>query len=342
MDDLPHCSSREDFAGGGDRFRCTHPKVQSRDSIVSRMVCRTCSYADTEHVPKEITLKPCCDFQPLAVIADEEAFDCLHPCHQSVTRQDCAPCMDHTDELRQETRPRTWAVGVTTAPRKVSTLGRMLNSLEEAGWSEAWIFAEPHTDTTCLCPDHRLIVRSETLGAFPNWYLSLTELVMRAPAVDAYLMCQDDILLSPGLRDYALAELWPASEAQVVSFYCAAANEQNGARGFVRLDAGWNTCGALALVFPNAVARALLCDSLFLHHRNRGPRRGMANIDSVIGLWCRQSGIPFYLHQPTLVQHIGDHSTLWGKLSPSPRRSASSIPPDLSSRTQTSTLGRTL
>ena len=44
--------------------------------------------------------------------------------------------------------------------------------------------------------------RPRELGAFPNWYLSLTELVMQDPSADAYFMCQDDILLSAGLRAY--------------------------------------------------------------------------------------------------------------------------------------------
>ncbi|MCA9023063.1 MAG: hypothetical protein KDA74_23100, partial [Planctomycetaceae bacterium] len=92
--------------------------------------------------------------------------------------------------------------------------------------------------------------------------------------------------------------------------------------GFNQLDADWNTCGALSLIFPNAVARALLCDPFFLDHRRNGPLDGSCCIDSVVGRWCRRSNIRYYVHQPSLVQHTGFHSSLWGEIAPSPRRRA--------------------
>ena len=95
-----------------------------------------------------------------------------------------------------------WAVGLTTAPRECSTLETSLKSLFRAGWTTPRLFAEPGTripQSACSLP---LTQRDSCLGAFPNWYLALTELAMRHPDADARLLCQDDVLYIEGLRAY--------------------------------------------------------------------------------------------------------------------------------------------
>jgi len=48
--------------------------------------------------------------------------------------------------------------------------------------------------------------------------------------------------------------------------------------------------------------------------------------DALVGYWCLESGLDYYLHTPSLSQHIGDTSTLWEKTSLSGRRLAASFP----------------
>jgi hypothetical protein len=68
--------------------------------------------------------------------------------------------------------------------------------------------------------------------------------------------------------------LWPAAEVGVVSVYCPSHDSIGETRGFREVDNGWNTWGALAYIFPNPSARALICDSTVLNHRHHGPAEG--------------------------------------------------------------------
>ena len=220
------------------------------------------------------------------------------------------------------TRLTRWAVGMTTAPRREPTLERTLQSLAEAGWDRPRLFAEPETRIPNKFASLPLTQRDAVLGAFPNWYLALAELVMREPRAEAYLLCQDDVLFAGGLRGYLEEHLWPAPRVGVVSVYCPSHYAVGQEQGFHVEDRGWLSWGALAYVFPNSSARALLCDPQVVGHRDRGPAGGLRNIDSVIGRWCRDAENPYFVHVPSLAQHIGATSTIWVRAGNSRRRRA--------------------
>lgn len=269
--ELPTCHWRAAVLDCQEPFRCIHPRIRAPDQFVTGEVCRSCSLCE----PGD---------SPAAMPAD------------SVSRE---PAI--------KPHVQSWAVGVTTAPRREPTLAHCLQSLAEAGWKEFRLFAEPGVEIPADLPASR---RDERLGAFPNWYLGLTELVLREPLADAYLMCQDDVLLAANLRAYLERTLWPCERVGVVSVYRPSHYEKNG-HGFQIEDRGWETWGALAYVFPNPSARALLCDPLVVNHRHHGPAKGMHNIDSVVGSWCLRSKLPYFVHVPSLAQHIGHASTIW-------------------------------
>ena len=65
-----------------------------------------------------------------------------------------------------------------------------------------------------------LTARDERLGAFPNWYLALAEMVMREPWAEAYLLVQDDAVLARNVREFLERELWPSPNVRAVSIYC--------------------------------------------------------------------------------------------------------------------------
>lgn len=227
------------------------------------------------------------------------------------------------DTRNMNTGPRNltnWAVGVTTAPRQVPTLERSLASLIAAGWNSPRLFAEPGTEIPPQFRNLPISQRDTVLGAFPNWYLGLAELVMREPQADAYLLCQDDVLFSEGLRDYLEESLQPNRDAGVISVYCPSHYATGREPGFHIENRGWHSWGALAYILPAASARALLCDSKVLEHRLNGPADGLRNIDSVVGRWCRQTGKTYVVHVPSLAQHIGDTSTIWNGARNSHRR----------------------
>jgi hypothetical protein len=222
-----------------------------------------------------------------------------------------------------------WSVGVTTAPRRRPTLDRCLASLVQAGWSDVRVFAEPGTEIADAFAHLPVTLRDSVLGAFPNWYLSLAELVMREPRADAYFLCQDDALLSSGLRGYLERTLWPAADVGVVSVYCPSHYAIGRPAGFHVENRGWASWGAVAYLFPNPSARAVLTDLAVLNHRPHGPAEGMRNIDSVVGSFCQRKGLGYYVHVPSLSQHIGDTSTIWRYGSARGRRRADRFLPEL-------------
>lgn len=210
-------------------------------------------------------------------------------------------------------------VGMTTAPRKVSTVFRSLASLRRAGWTDVRLFAEPG----CEIEQHTgaVTVRDSLLGAFPNWLLGLSELVLRHPHAGAYLMVQDDALFYSGTCNYLQRCRWPECDG-VFSLYCPGHYADANATGFRIVNGGWNTWGALAYILLNDTAGRLLCDPLVVNHRKSGPSQGLRNIDSVVGSWCQRAGVPYYVHSPSLVQHIGVTSTIWPSCNLSKRRHA--------------------
>jgi hypothetical protein len=225
----------------------------------------------------------------------------------------------HFDQVRELIPPpavrrpepvRKWAVGVTTAPRPHPTLDACLESLARAGWEFPHLFMDSAVRISGRFGHLPGTLRSPAAGAWPNHYLALLELTMRQPDVDAYLIMQDDALIydSENVRAYLEQVLWPGSELPIVSLYCA--EPYTATRfGWHRYRKSW-VWGALALIFPRATVQAYLCDRSICRHRWRSRTGGLSQIDVLIGWWARRRRIPFWFPTPSLVQHIGETSTL--------------------------------
>lgn len=204
-----------------------------------------------------------------------------------------------------------WAVGITTARRHKSTLCRCVASLADAGWLEPRLFVEPDVEVPLELASLPISKRDRQMGAFPNWYLGLSELFFREPRAEAYFMCQDDVIFSNGLRRYLEKCLWPDQRIGVVSIYCPSHYAKDVPMGFYAESRGWESWGALAYIFSNPGVRELLTDRLFVDHRHCGPNDGLRNIDSIVGEWCARRSMPYYVHIPSLAKHIGDTSTIF-------------------------------
>ena len=212
---------------------------------------------------------------------------------------------------RSGPRVKTWAVGVTTAPRRLPTLGYCLDAIVAGGWPDPVLFVDESAEMAPRFDHLTRVVRSPRAGAWPNYYLALAELTLRQPDADAYAIFQDDALLiqHPGLREHLESALWPGDRPGIVSLYCSGE--------YTKPVAGWHEqpppwfWGALAFVFPADVARRFLVDPHVLEHRRNGPENGLAGIDVLIGRFARKHGIPIHFPTPSLVQHIGHVSTLW-------------------------------
>jgi len=83
-----------------------------------------------------------------------------------------------------------------------------------------------------------------------------------------------------------------------------------------------------ALVLPNYAARLLMGDPYVLAHRRRGATNGTRLIDVVVGQWAARSGLSAVGHFPSLTQHVGDRTTIWGAAEDAaPRRSPTFVGP---------------
>jgi hypothetical protein len=267
------------------RIRCTHAKVFSHEETLPACVCCGCS---------NLTSKA-----PI----NSEAASSIYT----------------TSPLGRESW--IWCVGVITAPRRQPTLEVSIQSLSDAGWTEPIVFAEPKVKCPRVVPSTRWVQRTTRLGAFSNWYLALTELVLRTPEADFYLICEDDVVYSAKLRKFLEKHYWP-DHTGTISLFRSSGESGLCEGGFQEVSSPLDRLGALAYVFPNESARILISDYGVLRHRFSGPNSGLMDTDVVVSDWCNASGRQFIQHVPSLVQHIGDTSTLYPGASCRGRRCA--------------------
>lgn len=218
---------------------------------------------------------------------------------------------------------RHWAVGVTTAPRRRSRLDECLHSLAGAGWPRPHLFVDGSVTISSEWSFLPRTSRDEQVGAWPNYYLSLLELLMREPLADAFLLVQDDALFydRDNIRQYLEQILWPGEVSGIVSLYCAAPDTQKQA-GWFKYPGRWRF-GAVALIFPREIAQRLVISPSVFHHRWTDGVRGQVGIPDVIAEWAAATSTPFYYPTPSLTQHIGETSAIWlGAYNLTPKRSA--------------------
>ncbi|MEZ6132653.1 MAG: hypothetical protein R3C59_28635 [Planctomycetaceae bacterium] len=212
---------------------------------------------------------------------------------------------------RRRCRPRVreWAVAVTTAPRNQETLDHCLNSLAAAGWNTPRIVIDGDVAISERWAHLAVTQRLPKIGAWPSYYLTLIELLMRSPTASAFMVVQDDVVFfqHPSLRTYLESVLWPGDQPGIVSLYCS--------RAYSAAERGWHSLnepliwGGQALVFSRETLMQLVSDAEVTSHRLT--ESGLANIDGVIGKWAFETNTPVHVCSPSLSQHIGHVSALW-------------------------------
>ncbi len=213
--------------------------------------------------------------------------------------------------IRHGATVRQWAVGVTTAPRLQSTLEPCLESMVRAGWETPHLFVDSAVRIPQKFSHLPGTLHDAKIGAWPNYYLALGELLLRQPFADAYLIAQDDILFydRESLPPYLERVLWPGKTPGLVSLYCAPPYDARR-RGWHAERDSRNT-GPLAMVFPRDLAKAFITDAAVFEHRWLSDPKAATSVDDVVARWASDHGVPLWFPTPSLVQHIGDTSTLW-------------------------------
>lgn len=207
-----------------------------------------------------------------------------------------------------------WAYGVTTVPSRLNTtLPITLKSLKEAGFSEPRLFVDG-TDSKAAY-DHLelpITTRYPVIHTAANWVLSLYELYLRNPEADRFAIFQDDIVMCHNTREYldrfgygyhSMKFYW--------NLYSYPNNEDlkppDKNTGFYPSNQLGK--GALALVFDRP-ALVELIGSQYLTMRPQDMKRGKSSIDGAIVTTMKNANYQEYVHYPSLVQHIGELSTM--------------------------------
>ncbi|TWU08250.1 hypothetical protein [Stieleria varia] len=201
-----------------------------------------------------------------------------------------------------------WAVGVTTAPRRQCTLTPCLESLIASGWSEPHLFVDGPVEIDDAFASLQRTCRPEPMGAWPAWCAALRTLLTQYTDADALMIVQDDAMFpqTESTKTYVESMLWPGDRDSIVSLYTSTDDmlNENAWRPLPRV---W-VYGAVAMIFTPDQARDLLeCESRGLLNIINGT----AGIDTRIGHWADQRGIEVWHPSPSLVQHIGQVSSVW-------------------------------
>lgn len=209
-----------------------------------------------------------------------------------------------------------WSYGVTTVPeRKETHLPRTLASLNKAGWGRPGLFIDGGRardyDTK-----YEATARSRPVRVAGHWHLTLLELYHREPSADLYAVFQDDVIFCRNVRRYV--ESCRCPPGGYMNLFTFRENEQV----VLGRGPGWHEAayidgaktrqggkGALALIFPRDACVALLCHPHLLE-RATDARRGHKAIDGGVVTSLNLAGYKEYVHNPSLVQHTGDHSTI--------------------------------
>lgn len=199
-----------------------------------------------------------------------------------------------------------WSYGITTVPTRFNTtLPQTLDSLAKGGFDTPRLFI----DGVAVIPEHltkyQQTQRIPSVGAYANWVLSLWELYLRSPLADRYAIFQDDLVSCLNLRHYLEAVTYP--RLGYLNLYTFPKNVQSQTTGFYRpVHHGQ---GALALVFNKEATKALLSFPYIVNKAGDADKSDR-NIDGAVYNTMAKQGWNEFVHNPSLVQHTGETSTL--------------------------------
>jgi len=198
-----------------------------------------------------------------------------------------------------------WSAAVTAAPRKGTFyLADAIESIAAAGWPDGVVYADPGTPD-CRWP---MDYAERSVGPWPQFQRALRG-CLESPC-DAVAVFQDDCLVARGCREWLEAELaqWPWPDTGVVSLYTSEQIAKNfgPSRGWFCLpekSMPRKAYGAVAIAIMRGRAEDLA--KLF-------PRPdGRTKTDYHVACWCKDRGLRWAHHSPSLVRHVGVVSAVY-------------------------------
>ena len=212
-----------------------------------------------------------------------------------------------------------WSYGVTTVPERFEVLlPATLSALERAGFPEPRLFVDckEHSRWSHIrsfpewMDKYEVTVRTPRIRTAGNWLLTALELYIRCPNADRYAIFQDDLTTYDNLREYL--EKTPYPDKGYQNLYLFPENERNRTGWYRSNQKG---LGAVGLVFSNEAIRVLLTSRHFIE-RPKSAQRGHKAVDGGIVTAMTKAGWSEYVHSPSLIQHIGEFSTMGNRKHP--------------------------
>lgn len=210
-----------------------------------------------------------------------------------------------------------WAYGITTIPERFDLFQRTLESLKRGGFDQPQVFVDGcRQDARYEGLGLSITYRYPRIRTAGNWWLGLLELYLRNAAprpneglgvADRYAMFQDDFICSANFREY----LERSTTNEKCYWNCYTFPENTTLPG---AKPGWYESnqlgkGAVALVFSTLGVQTLLMSYHWVH-RPLDYRRGFRAIDGGIVDSFRKAGWKELVHQPSLIQHMGDETSI--------------------------------
>ena len=218
---------------------------------------------------------------------------------------------------------------VTTAPRKEPTLEECLLSLQDCGWEDIVVCAEPDSPLPSL--DYTLVQNPTRLGTWRNWAASVRYALEHTTESDPYIMTvQDDAYFHPESKQFLESQMWPEN-CGFLSLYTPRHYTVIRKTGELR-PVGINRIytkslwGAVALAFPRQVLKEISELPTMDHWLGATPRskdpavfqkrrdnpETIANSDTAIGKMMNTKKYAMYFIDPSPVTHIAKYSSISG------------------------------
>lgn len=219
-----------------------------------------------------------------------------------------------------------WSYGVMTVITRLETyLPKTLSSLSNAGFDKPRLFVDECTHTNGILYQERFGL--EVTARFPavrtcgNWWLSMLELYLRHPNADRFALFQDDFVICKNTRQYLERLPLPIRYKGYLNLYTFPQNQDECPKDTQGKDiigvysSNQRGLGAVALVFDREAVMNIVSSS-HMAARVQDPHRGWRAVDGGIVTGMNKVGFREYVHNPSLVQHIGEVSSIRNKKHP--------------------------
>jgi len=212
-----------------------------------------------------------------------------------------------------------WAYGITTIPKRFECFEKTLESLKNGGFDAPYIFVDGgnQDDLKKYVTSKRVFnVPPPPLQVTKRWWLALLELYLCEPTCDRYAIFQDDVLSYKNLIHYLDAIDMPSDGYW--NLHTMPCNEEIPVKqeGWFKAPTPYTNyilggCGkgAQGLVFSRE-AVGIILTSQHLFNKVVDTEKGWKNIDGAVVEILYRNGIYEYLHNPSLIQHVGVETTV--------------------------------